>query len=222
MKTLKNILTQGRVATIIIVAIILIDQAIKISIKSNMYLGEYIHITDWFYIDFVENNGMAYGMTFINKLALSLFRIVAISALIYYMYKVVAEKSHRWGYVVCLSMIVAGAVGNLIDCLFYGMIFSQSTPFDVAELVTWGEGYAPMLYGKVVDMFYFPLIETTLPQWIPIWGGDDYIFFSPVFNFADSSISVGIVSLVIFFRRELEGANNTFWRGTRWEKKEQE
>ena len=222
MKTLKNILTQGRVATIIIVAIILIDQAIKISIKSNMYLGEYIHITDWFYIDFVENNGMAYGMTFINKLALSLFRIVAISALIYYMYKVVAEKSHRWGYVVCLSMIVAGAVGNLIDCLFYGMIFSQSTPFDVAELVTWGEGYAPMLYGKVVDMFYFPLIETTLPQWIPIWGGDDYIFFSPVFNFADSSISVGIVTLVIFFRRELEGANNTFWRGTRWEKKEQE
>lgn len=222
MKTLKNILTQGRVATIIIVAIILIDQAIKISIKSNMYLGEYIHITDWFYIDFVENNGMAYGMTFINKLALSLFRIVAISALIYYMYKVVAEKNHRWGYVVCLSMIVAGAVGNLIDCLFYGMIFSQSTPFDVAELVTWGEGYAPMLYGKVVDMFYFPLIETTLPQWIPIWGGDDYIFFSPVFNFADSSISVGIVSLVIFFRRELEGANNTFWRGTRWEKKEQE
>jgi len=99
---------------------------------------------------------------------------------------------------------------------------SQSTPFDVAELVTWGEGYAPMLYGKVVDMFYFPLIETTLPQWIPIWGGDDYIFFSPVFNFADSSISVGIVTLVIFFRRELEGANNTFWRGTRWEKKEQE
>ncbi len=218
----KKLITQGRMACLIIFAVLVIDQIMKVTVKTNMYLGEAIQVTDWFYIDFIENNGMAYGMTFINKLVLSLFRIAAISALCYYLWKVIREKSHRWGYTICLSMIVAGAIGNLIDCLFYGMIFTQSTPFDVASVVTWGDGYAPVLYGKVVDMLYFPLIETTLPEWLPFWGGEDYIFFSPVFNFADSCISVGIVLLLLFFRKELEMANATFWRGTRWEKKEQE
>lgn len=218
----KKLMTQGRMAFLIVFAVLVIDQIMKVTVKTSMYLGEAIHVTDWFYIDFIENNGMAYGMTFVNKLVLSLFRIAAISALCYYLWKVVREMTHRWGYVVCLSMIVAGAVGNLIDCLVYGMVFTQSTPFDVASVVAWGDGYAPVLYGKVVDMLYFPLIETTLPEWLPFWGGEDYIFFSPVFNFADSSISVGIVLLLLFFRKELETASATFWSGTRWEKKKEE
>jgi len=222
MKSGRKLVTQGRLALIIVLAVLVIDQVMKVMVKTNMYLGEAIHITDWFYIDFIENNGMAYGMTFVNKLVLSLFRIAAISALCYYLWKVIIDKTHRWGYVVCVSMIVAGATGNLIDCIAYGMVFTQSTPFDVATVVPWGEGYAPVLYGRVVDMLYFPLIQTTLPDWLPFWGGEDYIFFSPVFNFADSSISVGIVALLLFFRKELERASATFWSGTRWEKKKEE
>ncbi|MBR4566024.1 MAG: lipoprotein signal peptidase [Prevotella sp.] len=189
-------------ATLIVIVILLIDQTIKLWVKTHMALHESIHVTDWFYIAFIENNGMAYGMQLGSKLILSLFRVVAISALAYYVWLQV-RKNARTGYIICLSMIVAGAIGNLIDCMFYGLIFEPSTNYDVAQMVTFGEGYAPFLMGKVVDMFYFPLIVTTYPEWSPVYAGEEFIFFSPVFNFADSAISVGVVVLLLFFRKEI-------------------
>jgi signal peptidase II len=199
---IEKILTRGRLATILVVAILLIDQFIKIWVKTSMHLHESIHVFDWFYISFIENNGMAYGMQIGSKLVLSLFRVVAIGVLGYYLWQKVRKKA-RWGYVICLSMILAGALGNLIDCMFYGLCFEVSSYHNIATLVPMGEGYAPFLMGKVVDMFYFPLIVTTYPDWFPCWGGEEFIFFSPVFNFADASISVGVVALLLFFRREL-------------------
>lgn len=190
------------IVVLLVFAILLIDQVIKIEVKTNMRLHEVIDITGWFKINFIENNGMAYGMTFFNKLVLSLFRIVAISLIGYYLTKVI-RKGARIGYIICLSMVFAGAVGNMIDCMFYGLIFNASSPEYMSYFVPFGEGYAPFLMGKVVDMFYFPLIETTWPEWVPVVGGDDYIFFSPVFNFADASISVGVAILLLFYRREL-------------------
>lgn len=202
MKGRRKFLSQGWLAFGLIVILIVIDQIIKIEIKTGMYLRESIHIADWFQILFIENNGMAYGMTFINKVVLTLFRVVVVSVIGYYIWKVLKKKV-RTGYLVCLSMIFAGAIGNIFDCLFYGLIFSESTPFSVSTLVPFGEGYAPFLQGRVVDMFYFPIIDTNLPDWLPIWGGEHFIFFSPVFNFADSCISVGVVALLLFYRKEL-------------------
>ena len=199
---IEKILTKGRLATILVVAILLIDQLIKIWVKTSMQLHESIHVFDWFFLTFIENNGMAYGMQLGSKLLLSLFRVAAISLLGYYLWLQVRKKA-RTGYIVCLSMILAGAVGNLIDCMFYGLCFEASTPYSVASMVSMGEGYAPFLMGKVVDMFYFPLIVTTYPDWFPFWGGEDFIFFSPVFNFADASISVGVAALLLFFRTEI-------------------
>ena len=190
------------IVVLLVFAILLIDQVIKIEVKTNMRLHEVLDITGWFKINFIENNGMAYGMTFFNKLVLSLFRIVAISLIGYYLTKVI-RKGARIGYIICLAMVFAGAVGNMIDCMFYGLIFNASSPEYMSYFVPFGEGYAPFLMGKVVDMFYFPLIETTWPEWVPVVGGDDYIFFSPVFNFADASISVGVAILLLFYRREL-------------------
>jgi signal peptidase II len=133
---------------------------------------------------------------------LSLFRVVAISLLGYYMVGLV-KRQVRWGYLACLSMIFAGAVGNLLDCMFYGLIFNASSEFYTSYFVPFGNGYAPFLMGKVVDMFYFPLIVTTWPEWVPVVGGSPFVFFSPVFNFADSSISVGVVLLLLFYRKEI-------------------
>jgi signal peptidase II len=167
-----------------------------------MMLHESIHVTDWFYITFIENMGMAFGMQLGSKIVLSLFRVFAISALTYYIWLEVRRKS-RTGYIVCLAMVLAGALGNLIDCLFYGMVFCESSPFYVSYFVPFGTGYAPLLMGKVVDMFYFPLIETEWPLWMPFVGGEHFVFFSPVFNFADASISVSVVLLLLFYRKEI-------------------
>lgn len=173
---------------ILIIVILLIDQTIKIWVKTHMELGESIHVAgDWFQIHFIENNGMAYGMQIGSKLLLSIFRMIAIGFLSYYIWQQ-AKKKARWGYIICLAMILAGAAGNLIDCMFYGILFG---------------GYAPFLMGRVVDMFYFPIIHTTWPEWFPFWGGEEFIFFSPVFNFADASISVGVIILLLFYRKEL-------------------
>lgn len=198
----KRILTKGRVAVLLVLVILLIDQSIKIWVKTNMTLHESIHVFDWFYITFIENNGMAYGMQIGSKLALSLFRVAAIGVLSYYIWLEVRRQA-RWGYVMCLAMVLAGAAGNLIDCMFYGQVFTASSPYYVSYFVPFGTGYAPFLMGKVVDMFYFPLIVTTWPQWVPYWGGEEFIFFSPVFNFADASISVSVVLLLLFYREEL-------------------
>lgn len=204
MKQTTKTVGMGWIAVIIIAAILIVDQIIKIEVKTNMSLGEALRITDWFYIEFIENNGMAYGMTFINKLVLSLFRMFAICGIGWYIWRVVKSGIFSKGYIVCLSMVLAGAAGNLIDCLFYGLIFNASTPFNVAHFVPFGEGYSTFLHGRVVDMFYFPIIHTQWPDWVPVWGGDDFVFFSPVFNFADSCISVGVVLLLLFFRKDLE------------------
>ena len=196
------LITKGRLATLIIVAILLIDQAIKIWVKTSMSLHESIHITDWFYITFIENNGMAFGMQLGSKIILSLFRVIAIVVLGYYIRQQVKQNA-RTGYLVCLSMVLAGAAGNLIDCMFYGMIFNESSPYYLSYFVEFGSGYAPFLMGKVVDMFYFPLIETEWPMWMPFLGGQHFVFFSPVFNFADASISVSVVWLLLFYRDEI-------------------
>jgi len=201
-KQSKRLLTDGRLAILIVVAFLVIDQLIKIWVKTNMMLHESIRVTNWFYISFIENSGMAYGMQLGSKLVLSLFRIAAIGVLGYYIWLQVRQHARK-GYIVCLAMVLAGAAGNLIDCMFYGLVFNASSPYYVSYFVEFGTGYAPFLMGKVVDMFYFPLIVTTWPDWMPIWGGQEFIFFSPVFNFADSCISVGVALLVLFYRKEI-------------------
>ncbi len=189
-------------AVAIVIAIILIDQAIKIWVKTGMYLHESIHIFDWWQILFIENNGMAFGMEIGSKLFLSLFRIVAVGAIGWYVWKLVKAKASN-GYIACLSMVMAGAAGNIFDCVFYGQIFSESTSWTLSQFVPFGEGYAPLFMGKVVDMFYFPLFGFDWPEWMPWVGGEHFIFFSPVFNFADAAISVGVVLLLIFHRKRL-------------------
>ncbi len=203
MKQQGKVLNNGRMAILIVIAILLIDQAIKIWVKTNMTLYETIDIASWFKIRFIENNGMAYGMEIGSKLVLSVFRIVAVSAIGYYIYKVSKRTNIRRGYIVCMAMVVAGAAGNILDSMFYGLIFNGSSEFYTSYFVPFGSGYAPFLMGKVVDMFYFPLIVTTWPSWMPVVGGQEFVFFSPIFNFADSAISVGVVLLLLFYRREL-------------------
>ena len=189
-------------AVLVVLAVLLIDQMIKIWVKTSMTLHESIHVTDWFYITFIENNGMAFGMQLGSKIVLSLFRVIAISALGYYIWLEV-KRNAKTGYLVCLSLVLAGAAGNLIDCMFYGLMFNASSPYYLSYFVPFGTGYAPFLMGKVVDMFYFPLIETEWPQWTPFVGGDHFVFFSPVFNFADSCISVSVVWILLFYRQEI-------------------
>lgn len=193
---------KGWVALIAVLLILVVDQIIKIEVKTSMFLHESIRVTDWFYISFVENNGMAYGMTFINKLVLTFFRMAAIAVIAVYLYRQVS-KNARWIYVVCLALVLAGATGNLIDCIAYGQVFTASTSDTIAHFVPWGQGYEEIFRGRVVDMLYFPIFETDLPQWLPIWGGEHYIFFSPVFNFADSCITTGVIALLLFCRKEL-------------------
>lgn len=196
--SIKDVFTRGRMAMLIVIAILLIDQIIKIWVKTNMTLHEVISVTSWFKICFIENNGMAYGMEIGSKLLLSLFRIVAISVGVYYLYLQTIRRA-KFGYIACLALVIAGAVGNVIDCMFYGLIFNASSEYYTSFVVPFGTGYAPFLMGKVVDMFYFPLIVTTWPEWIPVYGGSEFIFFSPIFNFADASISVGVVLLLLFW-----------------------
>lgn len=186
------------------VLLVAIDQCIKFAVKLNMGLGEDIVIFDWFHIDFIENRGMAFGMELGSKIVLSLFRIIAVSFLIWYIQRKITQK-RPLGLVMILTMICAGAAGNILDCVFYGQIFTESLPHCApAHLVPWGEGYAPILMGRVVDMFYFPLIHGTFPNWLPFWGGEKFIFFSPVFNFADACITVGVALFLIFYRKELD------------------
>lgn len=185
-----------------ILVLLVIDQCIKITVKTNMCLHESIRVTDWFYISFIENNGMAYGMTFVPKYVLSIFRFLACCALVWFIGREI-KTGARKVWIMLLSLILAGAAGNLIDCMFYGMIFSGSSSYFTSFFVDFGTGYAPFLQGRVVDMFYFPMIVTTYPEWFPVWGGQPFIFFSPVFNFADACISVGVVAMLLFCRKEL-------------------
>ena len=193
--------SRARNSLIILLSILIVDQVSKILVKTNMTLHESIEIFSWFKIMFIENNGMAYGMELGSKLLLSLMRFVLIAILVQYVLRELRNNS-RWGYIVCLVMIVAGAVGNMIDGMFYGVVFDASTPYTVSTFVELGDGYSSFLYGKVVDMLYFPIIDTVLPDWVPFYGGEPYVFFSPVFNIADSSISVAVALLLLFYRKE--------------------
>ena len=190
------------ISILVIVLVLIIDQASKIWVKTNMELYESIEIASWFKIYFVENNGMAFGMEVMGKMFLSLFRIIAVGFIGYYIYLLI-KKGYSKGFIVCISLIWAGAFGNIIDCVLYGEIFSASYPGQVATFVPIGEGYSSWLHGKVVDMLHFPLIKSTFPSWFPVWGGENFTFFSPVFNIADSAITVGIFVLILFYRKTL-------------------
>jgi signal peptidase II len=188
---------------LIIVLILAFDQFIKIYVKTHFYLGEsYAMAGTWFYLHFTENPGMAYGLEFggvAGKYFLSVFRILLSIGIFYYLVKQAKENAHS-GFLICLAMIFAGAVGNIIDSMFYGLSFSESG-FEAAHTVPFGTGYASFLRGSVVDMFYFPLIQGHFPAWFPIWGGEEFEFFRPIFNFADFAISTGVVTLILFQKK---------------------
>ncbi len=189
-------ISKGKRLLILGIVLVIIDQVIKVLVKTNMSIGEHFNVLgNWFQILFIENEGMAFGMKFggaVGKLLLSLFRIALCGVLCWWITKLVrGKKPVPTGVLVGLTLITAGAFGNIIDCLFYGMVFSASEPGGVAAF---GGSYAPFLFGRVVDMFYFPLWRW--PDWVPLIGGD--IFFEPVFNFADSCVTVGAIYLILF------------------------
>ncbi len=205
---MKQFFTKGRIALLVIFSVLIIDQLIKIWVKTSMYWHESIHVTDWFYIYFTENPGMAFGMEIFSKLFLTTFRIVAVVVIAWYLIKIV-KKGLKTGYIVCISLILTGALGNIIDSVFYGAIFNESTHAQIAQFVPIGEGYSEWFHGKVVDMFYFPIIETNWPTWMPFVGGDHFIFFSPIFNFADAAISCGIIALILFYSKYLNESTHS-------------
>lgn len=190
-------------AASITLAAIIIDQIIKILVKTNMYMHEVIEVTSWFKILFTENRGMAFGMEIMDKLFLTSFRIVAVCFLIYIIGKRISKGIDNL-FLLCLSLVLAGATGNIIDCLFYGLIFNNPPAPIVAEFVPFGTGYDQLFYGRVVDMFYFPLVEWNWPDWLPYIGGDHFIFFSPIFNFADACISCSVIIMMLFCRKQLQ------------------
>jgi signal peptidase II len=197
-------LKKKHIPWLIIFAVLMADQISKILVKTNMTLGQSIPVLgDWFIIHFTENVGMAFGIEFAGsygKLILSIFRIVAVVFICVYLAQIV-KKNASTGLIASVSLILAGALGNIIDSAFYGMIFSESYFNQIAVAFPETGGYASFLHGKVVDMLYFPVIKCDLPSWMPFWGGKDFIFFRPVFNLADSSITIGVAILLIFQKR---------------------
>ena len=194
---------RGLLATLIIIAVIILDQVIKIWVKTSFYLNEDLEITSWFHLHFIENNGMAFGMEIGQKLFLTLFRLVLAGGLIWALWKIRNLPHVKTGFIICLALIIAGAIGNIIDCMFYGVIFNNPWPPQVAQLFPSDGGYGTLFHGRVVDMFYFPLFSFTWPQWIPGLGGQEFLFFQPVFNLADAAISVGMIAALIFYPKQL-------------------
>lgn len=204
----------------LILLILFLDQWLKFYIKTNYYLGEeHKIIGNWFRLHFVENEGMAWGWKLGSsgswgKIALTVFRMVAVVFGLYYVTTLIKKKEHN-GFIICVGLIIAGAIGNLIDSMFYGMVF-EASEYGTGKLAAFmpeGGGYAGFLHGKVVDMFYFPIINATFPKWLPIWGGEPFEFFSPVFNIADASISIGLIIILLFqnrfFKKEEAAENKT-------------
>lgn len=197
---MNRVKSRSYIAVSIAAAAVIIDQIIKVAVKLNMCLHESFSVCgDWFYIYFTENPGMAFGMELVGKLFLTSFRLVAVAFLIYYLCRIIRNTAFPTGYVVSIALVVAGAMGNILDSLFYGEIFTHSVG-RVASLVPFGEGYGEFMYGNVVDMFYFPLFSFDWPLWMPFVGGEHFIFFSPIFNFADACISCSIFAIILFYR----------------------
>ena len=193
-----------RNALFIVIAIIFLDQFIKFYVKTHFYYGEEVKVAgSWFRLHFIENEGMAFGMKIseaaIGKVILTVFRLVAV-VFGFYLLKRLVDKGYTRGAIICGSLILAGALGNLIDSMFYGMIFTESS-YHLANVAHLGKGYGKFLYGRVVDMMYFPIVSVKMPSWVPFVGGTDFVFFEPVFNIADAAISVGVLTLVFFQKR---------------------
>ncbi|HCC53061.1 MAG TPA: lipoprotein signal peptidase [Porphyromonadaceae bacterium] len=188
-------------AVLAVFLLLIVDQASKIWIKTHMQLYESIEIFSWFKIYFTENPGMAFGLEIVDTYILTIFRIIVVSFLGVFIYKLI-KQNFKFGFIMCLSLILAGALGNIIDCTFYGVLFDTSYG-QVATFMPEGGGYSTFLHGKVVDMLYFPLIKTTWPSWMPFWAGQELIFFRPIFNIADSSICVSVFILLLFYRHSL-------------------
>ena len=210
-------ISNGIKAVSLIVLVLLIDQIVKIQVKTSMTIGESITVFgNWFFIKFIENPGMAFGLDIPGKYGkpvLTLFRIIAVAAIGWYLRELIRQKA-KTGLVLCVALIMAGATGNIIDSLFYGLIFNDSTYFSVATMFPDGGGYASLLHGRVVDMLYFPVIRGTYPQWFPWNAGEDFIFFRPIFNLADSAISIGIFLILIFQKRYFIGNKPVTEEGT--------
>lgn len=187
----------------IIVLILAADQILKIWVKTHFYLGEGYEITPWFVIKFIQNNGMAFGMELTSKIILTFGRIIAVGLFIWAMIKMVRCRGLRLGFLISFALIIAGAAGNVIDCIFYGEIFNNPMPPEVATIFPEGGGYAGWFEGKVVDMLYFPLFSFTWPDWMPVLGGSEFSFFDYIFNIADSAITVGVILLILFYSRDL-------------------
>lgn len=196
---------KGKQIALLIIAILLADQGLKFYIKTHYYLGEEHNIIgNWFRLHFVENEGMAWGWQFggdSGKIILTLFRLIAVIFGTFYLRNIIRKKYHP-GFIVCAALIFAGALGNLLDSMFYGLIFNNSEPFLVAQIFPEGGGYTSFLHGRVVDMLYFPIISNAkYPSWFPFWGGEDFEFFRPVFNLADASISIGVIALLLWQKK---------------------
>ncbi len=216
---MKKVPQKGWLALVIILSTLIVDQVIKIAVKTGMYWHESVNVigwiydlfgiqaepSTWFYLFFTENVGMAFGMEIMGKFFLTSFRIVAVGLMIWLLCKFIRQNL-KTGFLVCVSLIIAGAMGNIIDSVFYGVLFNESTTYQLASFLPEGGGYAPLFYGKVVDMFYFPIIDTYWPEWMPWVGGERFIFFSPIFNFADAAISCGFIALLLFYNKELSEA----------------
>lgn len=211
-------MSNAKKSILIVLLILTVDQIIKIVVKTNMFYGQTVHILgNWFLLRFIENPGMAFGIDIpgkFGKIALTLFRIIAVIAIIWYMRKLLREKA-RTSLIVCISLILAGAIGNIIDSSFYGFLFNKGTVYNeqIRQWITYNgtasldfTGYAGFLRGCVVDMLYFPVIDTTIPEWFPFKGGQQFVFFKPIFNIADSSISVGVIMILVFQKRLFRSA----------------
>lgn len=210
MKRISN----GAFAAIIIIVVIAVDQLSKIWVKTHFFYGEEFLITQWFRILFIENNGMAFGMELGNKLILTSFRIIAVIAFCYYLWKIRNRNDLPRGYVVCIALITAGALGNVIDCIFYGVIFDAPHYPQVAQMFPPDGGYSSIFQGRVVDMLYFPLCEWNWPDWLPFVGGNHFVFFQPIFNVADASLCVSVVVLIFFYAKYLSKDNKNTQKTT--------